>query len=77
MTMATKLVLYVSDQQDNLFFQLEGCNFISQPKTSSDHGGGGGGGIYLSETNDYSELKWYAGSQVWDGMFIEVKAPSI
>ena len=85
MTMATKLVLYVysaiciqetwlSDQHDQLFFQLEGYNFISQPKTSSNHGGVG---IYLSESYDYSELQLYTGSQVWDGMFIEVKAPSI
>ena len=65
---------WLSDQHDQLFFQLEGYNFISQPKTSSNHGGVG---IYLSESYDYSELQLYTGSQVWDGMFIEVKAPSI
>ena len=63
---------WLSDQQDNWFFQLEGYNFQSQPKTHSDHGGGD---IYVNESYDYSEL--YTGSQIWGGMLIEVNAPSI
>ena len=58
---------WLSDQQDKLIFQLESYNFISQPKTSSE----------LSESYDYSELQLYTGSQVGDGVFIEVKAQSI
>ena len=36
--------IWISDPHDNSFFQLEGCNFISQAKTSFDNGGVG---IYL------------------------------
>ena len=59
---------WISDHEDTSLLQLDGYNFISQPKQCSMHGGVG---IYLKDTFDYKILPILGNVDVWDGIFIE------
>ena len=61
---------WIRNDFDLAYFEIPGYNLISYPSSCSTHGGVA---IYLNKCFDYKVLDLYNDSNVWDGLFIEVK----